>query len=48
MRMGEYRINQRGCVCNGISNKADGAVVGCRCAFPIAGEPKKRVLEFVA
>ncbi len=44
---GECMINENGCVCDTISNQGTGAVVGCRCAFPVAGEPKKAKRELL-
>ena len=45
---GQYLTGNNGCGCDTISNKGNGAVVGCKCAFPVAGEPKKSKREFIA
>lgn len=45
---GEYLINKNDFVYNIIANNGNGAVVGCRCAFPVAGEPKKLKRDFIA
>jgi hypothetical protein len=36
---GEYSIGNNGCGCGTIANNGNGAVVGCKCAFPVGGEP---------
>ena len=46
---GQFSIGNNGCVCNSISAPFPDAAEGCRCAFPVAGEPnKKRSIGFRA
>ena len=44
---GEYSINNNHCVCSDTQASFPTAAKGCRCAFPVAGEPdKKRAIDF--
>ena len=36
---GHYLINNNGCVCGEIGSEVVAAASGCRCAFPVDGEP---------
>ena len=45
---GEYSIGNNGCVCNTMSSDFNAAAKGCRCAFPVAGQPMKRGITFEA
>lgn len=45
---GQYSIRNNGCVCNKMDSAVNAAAKGCRCAFPVGGEPEKRAIAFEA
>ena len=48
---GKYSIGENGCVCGAMDDGYPGNVLkptGCRCAFPVDGEPSRRSVSFVA
>lgn len=45
---GKYSIGNNGCVCGKIGTSFNDARKGCRCAFPVAGQPTKRGIAFEA
>lgn len=45
---GEYKINNNHCGCTDAHSEGLNAAKGCKCAFPIHGQPEKRAIEFKA
>ena len=45
---GAFSIGNNGCVCSHMSDSFNSVTKGCRCAFPVAGIPKKREITFEA
>ena len=45
---GAFSIGNNGCVCSDMKSSFNSVSKGCRCAFPVAGEPKKREVTFEA
>lgn len=45
---GKYSIGNNHCTCNSIDVGFPSAAEGCKCAFPVAGQPSKRETPFEA